>query len=94
MSEKRNISVLIAGKTYSVLTDESETTLTEAAQQLDLLMKDIVGASSLSAAEINKKLTFIALKFSLESIKNAKKVVLIAEKSSFLCKLIDDNLSP
>ncbi len=88
MSEQKSLTVSIRGQNYSIVTDENDEIINEAADLIDVSMKRM--SSKLSSADDVKKTTFVALQMAVDLIKKQKTLESITNKSNMLISLLKD----
>jgi cell division protein ZapA (FtsZ GTPase activity inhibitor) len=84
LTQKFNITLL--GRSYTIVTDESERDLAMAAQQLDETMKQIVAATSV--VDVQKVAVLAALKIALSQVQLEQKIAVQADQQAKLMDLI------
>ena len=92
MSEKRSLKVSILGKSFSIVTDESDEIINKAAHTIDILMQQLAN-SSLSRESDEKKMIFVTLQLALDVVKKQKEVETMSDKADTLSSLLQEALS-
>lgn len=90
MSDQRSLKISILGKNYSIVTDEQDDILNEAAVLVDGLMQQMV-ASTDSSAEMFKKTTFVALQVAVDLIKKQREIKTITNSTKSLNALLRES---
>jgi cell division protein ZapA (FtsZ GTPase activity inhibitor) len=96
VSNKKNITVSILEKKYSLLTDESEELVSQAALLVESLLRQMVQSSasgSISPAEMVKRTTFVALKIAVDLLKQSSSLDEVYGKVNVLNNILNDALS-
>ena len=88
MSEKRKINLSIAGKEYSITTDENELIIHEAAELIDKLFKSSLQESE-TLSGTSQKVAFVALKVAVDLIKKQHELDVVLTKTKDVNDLID-----
>lgn len=89
-AEGRAFTVSILGKKYSLLTDEKQETIEEAARLISSCLDEIGGAAA-KPSDLVKKTTFVALKIAVDLIKSQKRLRGFSEKTTSLNNLLKDS---
>ena len=90
MSDQRSLKISILGKNYSIVTDEQDDILNEAAVLVDSLMQQMV-TSTESSAEMFKKTTFVALQIAVDLIKKQRELKTITNSTKSLNALLRES---
>ena len=90
MSNQRKLTVSVLGKTYSLITDENEAVIDQAAQLLDSMMQRTI-SSTTPSPEVLKKTTFVALQLAVDLIKKRQELDDFADKTQTLNGLLRDS---
>jgi len=89
MSNQRKLTVSVLGKNYSLITDENEAVIDQAAQLLDSMMQRTI-SSATPSPEVLKKTTFVALQLAVDLIKRRQELDDFASKTQTLNGLLKD----
>lgn len=92
MSNQKKLTVSILGKNYSLVTDEGDDVIYQAAQLLDSLMRQAVSTAAPSA-EVVKKTTFVALQLAVDLVKKQQELAVFTEKTDTLTSLLKETLA-
>lgn len=92
MNKKKELTIVILGKTYSIVTDEDRQIVETAAQHVDSLLKR-TAAMQQSPAEMMKKTTFVALQLAVDLLKKQQELETIGEKTTTLNDLLKESLA-
>jgi len=88
MSEKRKINLSIVGKEYSIITDENEAIVYEAAKMIDGLLKSTLQESE-TLSGTSQKVVFVTLKVAVDLIKKQRELETVLSKTKDVNDLID-----
>ncbi|MCK4517517.1 cell division protein ZapA [Candidatus Babeliales bacterium] len=89
MSNQRKLTVSVLGKNYSLITDENEAVIDQAAQLLDSMMQRTI-SSATPSPEVLKKTTFVALQLAVDLIKRRQELDDFTSKTKALNGLLSD----
>lgn len=90
MNETKRLTVSILGKSYSIVTDENEQIVQEAAQILDSLMSRVI-QKPLSPVDMAKKTTIVALQVAVNLIKERREYTAVMDKTALLNDLLKES---
>ena len=90
MREAEQITVSIAGDTYTLISDEGITLVEEAAREVDALIKQIAGRTR--SADMRRVAVFTALKMAHELKRLQQAHSIDQQKALTLVKAINDEL--
>ena len=88
MNEKRKVNLSIAGKEYSIITDENEAIVYEAARLIDNLLKSVLQESE-TLSGTSQKVVFVTLKVAVNLIKKQQELDVVLTKTKDVNDLID-----
>ena len=88
MSEKKKINLSIAGKEYSIITDENEAIIHEAAGMIGNLRKSTLQESE-TLSGTSQKVVFVTLKVAVDLIKKQRELDTVLSKTKDVNDLID-----
>jgi len=91
IDDQKTLTVSILGRSYSLLTDEKDKVVEEAAELVESYLKKM-GGTSTSPNELIKKTTFVALKVSVDLINERNELRTISSKTEVLNGLLKDSL--
>jgi len=90
-SEKKKLTVSILGKKYSIVTDEDQVLVEEAANMLHEILHKLI-APSTSLADTAKKTTFVSLQMAVDLLKKRRELEFVTRKTSTLNDLLRESL--
>ncbi|MBU1008357.1 cell division protein ZapA [Candidatus Dependentiae bacterium] len=88
---KKELTISILGKSYSIVTDEDSQVIEDAAKYVDSLLKRMVGVTH-SPAGVMKKTTFVALQLAVDLLKKQQELESIGAKTTTLNDLLKELL--
>ena len=91
MNKQKTLSISILGKSYSIVTDEEDAIVVEAASMVDQLMQKVATPSS-SPIELMKKTTFVALQVAVDLVKQRREFMVVSQKTDTLNDLLKEVL--
>lgn len=92
IGNSQKLTVSIFGKKYSLVTDESEELVSEAALLVESLLQQMVSAST-SPSEMVKRTTFVALKIAVDLLKQSSALDAAYTKAETLNDLLRDSVT-
>ena len=87
MSNQKKLTISILGKSYSLVTDEREEIVNQAAKMLDSLLQRAVGNTTPSP-EALRKTTFVALQLAVDFVKKQQELDACSDKAETLNGLL------
>lgn len=91
MENQRALTVSILGKKYSLLTDETNEIVEQAAQLISNALQQIE-SSQTTSTDMVKKTTFVALKIAVDLIKERKALQGMHDKTTALNNLLRNSV--
>lgn len=91
INDQKTLTVSILGRNYSLLTDEKDEIVQEAAQLVEKYLKQTASSSS-SPTELIKRTTFVALRVAVDLIKERNEKQTFNNKTEALNSLLKDSL--